>query len=182
MRVEMVQFILSGSLCIFLFIVWLVSKLCIAVCDWIAPVYAVITTIFCLQYWRHPIAEPLTDTQSFPYNGTDRYLLMLNLLLSVFFSPHYPVSVAGRSLMFLNNFNIGLRLFLSKKRSVTSLCYDFLLYIVLIESICYYINAEKVKLFLEMTKSSYQEKQTCEILQSIPSSVMVINDEKKFIF
>lgn len=182
MRVEMVQFILSGSLCIFLFIVWLVSKRCIAVCDWIAPVYAVITTIFCLQYWQHPIAEPLTDTQSFPYNGTDRYLLMLNLLLSVFFSPHYPVSVAGRSLMFLNNFNIGLRLFLSKKRSVTSLCYDFLLYIVLIESICYYINSEKVKLFLEMTKSSYQEKQTCEILQSIPSSVMVINDEKKFIF
>lgn len=60
--------------------------------------------------------------------------------------------------------------------------FEFFLYCIVIESTCYFINHERVKLFLEKEKSKMQEQQTTEILQKVPLSVLVIDKKQSVIF
>jgi hypothetical protein len=55
---------------------------------------------------------------------------------------------------------------------------NFSLIFIFIESASYNLNNEKIKLFLVKETSVQQEKQTREILERIPTNVLLVSDGK----
>ena len=53
---------------------------------------------------------------------------------------------------------------------------DFSYLFIITESVCYYVNSEKLKLFLQKEKSKRQENQLKEVLAKVPTGVMVFDE------
>jgi hypothetical protein len=67
-------------------------------------------------------------------------------------------------------------------RKLESISFDLFVFTLISEATCYYINREKVKLFLEKEKSRMQEEQTTEILENLPMGVLVIDKQQQAVF
>ena len=62
------------------------------------------------------------------------------------------------------------------KRSLVMTLIDFSYLFIITESVCYYVNSEKLKLFLQKEKSKRQENQLKEVLAKVPTGVMVFDE------
>ena len=101
-----------------------------------------------------------------------------NAVCYTFFTSHYSISVAGRCLLILNELSLSFRQWKSGVLPLLPLVFIFVICTVFFEAHCYHVNVEKVKLFLEKESSKRQEKQTYAILHNIPTSVLVLNENK----
>ena len=79
--------------------------------------------------------------------------------MSVFFTSDYRTAFGFRSLLTIASFVNAFQLSRMAGRSLLMTLIDFAFFVLVNESICYYINNEKVKLFLQKEKSSSQESQ-----------------------
>jgi hypothetical protein len=75
--------------------------------------------------------------------------------MSVFFSSDYITSVLGRIITSYNLLMVIMKLWVSGQVMIEPVMYDFFFNTALIEYICYYINQQRLKLFLKNEKSSY---------------------------
>jgi hypothetical protein len=161
--------------------------------DLITPIFGIVLTCICLPYWQANISElpiqlpqkiissapvsPVPTARSF--QAASRIIYFLELLLSVLFSPNYISSVVGRIVTSYNVLMIVLSLWVSGQVTLEAVMFDFLLNTLLIEYICYYLNHQRLKLFLEKERSNYKSKQTQDILNAIPTSVIVFRAMKR---
>ena len=98
------------------------------------------------------------------------FLFITNIVIGTFFSSYYILSFAGRLLLWLNNFHIALKMWGLNQNRVL---YDFILFTLIIEFACYFINHQRVEFFLEKEHSRKQEEQIHDIFQSIQTGVIV---------
>ena len=142
--------------------------------DLICPLFGIAVCFICFPAWKEPLHEKPSILKIKTLIAISTFLFIINMVVGAFFSSNYIVSFAGRLLLWLNTFNIGLKLW---GLDVYRVLYDHLLFTVIIEVTCYFINHQRVKLFLEKENSSKHEKQIHDIFQSIQTSVTVFNGD-----
>jgi hypothetical protein len=69
-------------------------------------------------------------------------------MLIYFFTSQYTVSLAGRTLLYVNNLNMAFRRWTSGGAGLLPVLFNFFLTMTFYEVHCYLMNEEKVKLFL----------------------------------
>jgi hypothetical protein len=116
------------------------------------------------------------------FAATQTSLYIYNMILGSIFTSYYPISVIFRQLLALNSGNLGIMSIKYYFTTKTIPNISFVLLIITIEVNCYFLNIEKVKLFLEKEKSVWQEAQQKQILRNIPVSVFVLNFDKQVVF
>jgi hypothetical protein len=100
------------------------------------------------------------------------------MILIFFFTSHYSVSVAGRSVLILNCLNISFRRWLAGDSLLLPVLFNWVTTTCLLEGYNYSIHKNKVDLFLDKEMNRKQEEQFKTILHHIPTNVMVICDSK----
>lgn len=80
--------------------------------------------------------------------------------LIFFFSSHYMIALAGRSILTVNNLNMSFRRWLSGDSTLLPVLFNFCTTTMLLEGFAYVSNRQKVELFLEKEKIKKQEEQT----------------------
>jgi hypothetical protein len=103
---------------------------------------------------------------------------VLNGMLLAFFTSQYTISLAGRSLMYVNNINMVFRRWSADQAAILPMVFNLFLVVTIFECHSYIMNEEKVKLFLAKDFSEKQEQQTRAILQNIPTNVMVVSESQ----
>jgi hypothetical protein len=169
-------FMISGLIVIVVSL-FAISKKWPIVTELVCIFYGVFTFAACLPTWiedrNHSIliaGETLLQVNTLVY--------VFNGMLLCFFTSQYTISLAGRSLMYVNNINMAFRRWSSDSAELLPVLFNVVLIATIFECHSYIMNEEKVKLFLAKDFSEKQEQQTRAILQNIPTNVMVVSDSK----
>jgi hypothetical protein len=181
-QINLVYFFQASAFLVVLFICDFVSRKYSGALDLVIPLFAVAVTVLCLPFWMHDLPKPIKIPESGSWFATSNALFMHNLIMGTFFTSDYALSMGARSLFTFNSLNVCLRLWINDLRALESVLFDFIIATLVVEAICYYINREKVKLFLEKEKQKMQEQQTTEILQKVPMGVLVIDKKQRVVF
>ena len=123
------------------------------------PIYAIYLTLFLLPTWtKHPELPHMIQKASLLQANNFTYIL--NLCLICFFSSHYTIALASRSILTMNNLNMSFRRWLAGDSTLLPVLFNFFTTMILFEGHAYNLNKQKVELFLEKEKAKKQEEQT----------------------
>lgn len=125
--------------------------------EFVIPIYGVYVTLFCMPTW---IEKPRTAV-FIAHNTlaqTVTFVYIMDSFLIYFFTSHYMVSLAGRSLLTINLLNMSLRKWASGDTPLVPPLFNFFILILFFEVHSYNLNVEKVKLFLEKEASKQKER------------------------
>ena len=157
--------------------VYLISRKYSVATEFAIPIFGVFVTLFCLPTWiEKPRAAKFIAHNTLAQTVT--FVYIMNSFLVYFFTSHYMISLAGRSLLTINLLNMSLRKWASGDTELVPPLYNFILLILFHEVHCYNLNVEKVKLFLEKEANKMKERQKHVILQNMPTNVLVLSDFK----
>ena len=90
---------------------WLIARKCAVVSELAIPAYGVIITIILLPSLYEDYSDPLKQIKIIAdaMLTTQSVLYLFNIALGFFFTSHYALGTAMRSLMTVNNLNILLK-------------------------------------------------------------------------
>lgn len=100
----------------------------------------------------------------------------MNAFVAFFCSASYLSTVAGRTLIYLNNILIGIHRVQSGEAPLASVLLNFSMIALVVESCVYHIHIERLRLFLMYEDSKRQEEQTRQILMQVPANVILVQD------
>ena len=164
-------------MCIVSLPLYLIGKKYSMAIELIIPIF-VIFYIFCLwPVWYENPWSPKLIANAALLQATN-YSYIFNLILVFFFTSHYSISVAGRSIISLNCLNLSLRRWLSGTSDLLPVLFNWITTTSLVEAINYTVQRNKIDLFLDKEMIRKQEEQFKTILHHIPTNVMVIFDSK----
>ena len=173
----MVYFFISLSMCIVSLPLILIGKKYSMAIELIIPIFAIFY-IFCLwPVWYENLRRPKLITKASLLQASN-FSYIFNLLLVVFFTSHYSISMAGRAIFNLNTLNMSLRRWLSEESQLLPVLLNWIMTTSLVEGFNYTVQRNKVDLFLDKEMIRKQEEQFKTILHHIPTNVMVIFDSK----
>jgi hypothetical protein len=141
------------------------------------PFYCIYLFLVLIPAWyEHPSAAKIIAKMTLLHANNMTYII--NLALVCFFTSHYTISFAARSLLTVNCLNMSFRRWLAKDSTLLPVLFNFFTTTMLIEGFSYTQNKQKVELFLEKENVKKQEEQMKTILHNIPTNVMLINESK----
>ena len=152
---------------------WLAARKWPVAIELIHPILGVAVCLFCLPTWyenpkRLHVIKGLTLTQ------LQSFIYVLNFVSGAFCTSNYKLSVAGRSMLALNNLNLAIRTIFTGQNEALAALLTVVMAVTAVETNFYFYNLEKVKLFLTKEEIHRRERQTHEILQNMPTNVMVV--------
>jgi hypothetical protein len=161
-----IYFFFIALMTVISFACWLFARKWTVVSELAIPAYGVIITLILLPAWYEDYSDPLKPKKIIADATltTIGVLYLFNIALGFFFTSHYALGTAMRSLMTVNNLNILLKRVVLKQVTLPPALFNWLLTHIIFELHSYYYNREKVKLFLEKERCRQQEKQTSEII------------------
>lgn len=174
---NLVYFFLTVGLPVIALPIFLIAKKFSVAVELFIPFYALYVTLFLVPTWsKHPLEPHLIQKTSLLQ--ANNFVYILNGLLIFFFSSHYTIALAARSVLTVNNLNMSFRRWLAGDSTLLPVLFNFFTCTILFEGHAYNLNKQKVELFLEKEKIKKQEEQTQKILQHIPTNVLMISGSK----
>jgi len=157
MAPEIVYFFSTGILMVVFAAFALISKKWLLAIELIIPVYSILMTAFAAPTWYEDPFKPklVKGATLLQYNN---FIYIMNIFLTLFCTSNYSVSVAGRSILVVNNLNLTIRRYTAGDATLLPVLFNFFITITLMEAMCIYINREKVKLFLENERSKQKDR------------------------
>lgn len=168
-------FLLFGALAFVTSICLLLSQRCLVAVELIIPIYAFFVFLIALpsfyenrQSGKLYVHEGLAALQNGCY--------ITEAALVYFFTATYWIGLPGRWLLALVSLNNAIRRVQNGLATLLPTLFNWTFLMIQYELLSYSINEEKVIIFLEKEKHKQQEKQTRQILQSIPTSILIVQD------
>jgi hypothetical protein len=154
---NLVYFFLTLGLVIISFPLYYIGKKYSFAIELIIPIYAIIYIICLLPVWyENPRSPKLIKKAALLQANNFSYIC--NMILIFFFTSHYFISLAGRSVLILSCLNISFRRWLAGDSFLLPVLFNWVTTTCLLEGYSYSIQKFKVDLFIDKEMIRKQEE------------------------